>query len=107
VGELDAEGPRLSHQIVSNSDGRVVLALGGELDMSTVEELRSAVEGTVAAATDLLVLDVEQLRFADSSALALWVNWSQHVRRVEVHNARPMIRRVIDAMGLTTKLNPV
>jgi anti-anti-sigma factor len=92
---------------MSNAEGRVVLALGGELDMSTVDELRTAVEDTVAAATDLLVLDIEELRFADSSALALWVNWSKRVRRVEVHNARPMIRRVIEAMGLTTKLNPV
>ena len=107
MGELDAEGRRLSHRIVSNADGRVVLALGGELDMSSVEELQTAVEDTIAAATDLLVLDIEQLRFADSSALALWVNWSQRVPRVEVHNARPMIRRVIEAMGLTTKLNPV
>jgi anti-anti-sigma factor len=107
VGELDAEGPRLSHRIVSNANGRVVLALGGELDMSSVEGLRTGVEDAVAAATDLLVLDVEQLRFADSSALALWVSWSQRVPRVEVHNARPIIRRVIEAMGLTTKLNPV
>jgi anti-anti-sigma factor len=92
---------------VSNADGRVVLALGGELDMSSVEELGVAVEDTVAAATDVLVLDIEDLRFADSSALALWVTWSQRVPRVEVHNARPMIRRVIEAMGLTTRLNPV
>jgi anti-anti-sigma factor len=107
VGELEPEGPRLSHRIVSNADGRVVLALGGELDMSSVDELRTAVEDTVAAATNLLVLDIEQLRFADSSALALWVNWSRRVPRVEVHNARPIIRRVIEAMGLTTRLNPI
>ena len=52
------------------------------------------------------MLDLEHLSFADSSAIALWVKWSQRVPRVEVHNAKPMIRRVIDAMGLTTKLNP-
>ena len=107
MGELDAKNQRLSHRIVSNANGRVVLALGGELDMSIVEELRAAVEETVAEATDLLVLDVAELAFADSSALALWVSWSQRVPRLEVHNARPLIRRVIEAMGLTTRLNPV
>ena len=106
MGELDADAPRLSHRVVSNAAGRVVLALGGELDLATVAELATAVDDTVAAATDLLVLDVEQLRFADSSALALWVSWSQRVPRVEVHNARPLIRRVIEAMGLNTRLNP-
>ena len=74
--------------------------------MATVEELRGAAEESVAAATSVLVLDVEQLRFADSSAIALWVTWSQRVPRIEIHNAKPMIRRVIEAMGLTTKLNP-
>ncbi len=106
MGELDADAPRLSHRVVSNAAGRVVLALGGELDLATVAELATAVDDTVAAATDLLVLDVEQLRFADSSAIALWVSWSQRVQRVEVHNARPLIRRVIEAMGLNTRLNP-
>lgn len=106
MGELDAGGSGMSHRVVSSEDGRVVLAIGGELDMGTVEELRSAAEDAVAGATSLLVLDVEELRFADSSAIALWVSWSQRVPRVEIHNAKPMIRRVIDAMGLTKKLNP-
>ena len=96
----------MSLRVVSAEAGRVELALGGELDMATVEELRGAAEDAVAAATSLLVLDVEQLRFADSSAIALWVSWSQRVPRIEIHNAKPMIRRVIEAMGLTTKLNP-
>ena len=106
MAELDPEGPALSHRVVSEKDGQVVLAIGGELDMTTVEELRGAVEDAVAAATELLVLDVERLRFADSSAIALWVSWSQRVPRVEIHNATPMIRRVIQTMGLTAKLNP-
>ena len=106
MGELDPEEVRLSHRVVSNQGGRVVLALGGELDMATAEVLRGAAEDAVAAASSLLVLDVEHLRFADSSAVALWVSWSQRVPRVEIHNAKPMIRRVIEAMGLTTKLHP-
>jgi anti-anti-sigma factor len=105
MGELAGE-PRLTHQVVSAADGRVVLKIGGELDMASTDELRTAVEEAVAKATDLLVLEVDELRFADSSAIALWVSWSSRVTRLEVHNPRPIIRRVIDAMGLTTKLNP-
>jgi len=106
MGELEANAPQPSHQVVSVADGRVVLRLEGELDMATAEDLRTAAEPAIAQATAILVLDVEQLTFADSSAIALWVGWSKRVPRVEVHNPRPMIRRVIEAMGLTTKLNP-
>ena len=106
MGELDTAEARLRHHVVSDAGGRVVLRLEGELDMANVEELGTAVAATIARATRLLVLDVEQLGFADSSAIALWVIWSQRVPRVEIHNARPMIRRVIEAMGLSPKLNP-
>ena len=48
MGELDAEEPRLRHQVVSNAGGRVVVELGGELDMETVEALGSTLDGAVA-----------------------------------------------------------
>lgn len=102
---LDTGEPRLSHRVVSSADGRVVLQLEGELDMATADMLRAAVDETIGQATVALVLDVEQLRFADSSAIALWVSWSKRVPRVEVRNPRPMIRRVIQAMGLAERLN--
>lgn len=98
--------PRLNHALVSVADGRVVLKLEGELDMATADELRAAVDEMIDDATQVLVLDVEQLRFADSSAIALWVSWCKRVPRVEVHKPRPMVRRVIEAMGLTDRLNP-
>jgi len=106
MAELDAEAPRFSHRVVSNAGGRVVLALGGEFDMASVEQLGTVLDGDVAAATEVLILELGELDFADSSAIALWVTWSQRVPRVEVHGAKPMIRRVIEAMGLNTKLNP-
>ncbi len=106
MGELGPDDGRLRYQVMSAAHGRVVLKLAGELDLATTDELRTGVQDAVARATDVLVLDVEELRFADSSALALWVTWSQRVPRVEVHKPRPMILRVIETMGLTTKLNP-
>ena len=86
MGELDTGGPHLRHRIVSAAGGRVELKLDGELDMATAEQLRMAVDHAIAAATAVLVLDVAELRFADSSGIALWVSWSSRVPRVEVHN---------------------
>lgn len=96
----------LRHSVAPGDDGSVVVALEGELDLATIERLNAAVEDTIASVTGTLIVDVAKLRFADSSAIALWVSWSQRVPRLEIRNAQPMILRVIQAMGLTAKLNP-
>jgi anti-anti-sigma factor len=104
MGEPDEQLTR--HTITDLGDGSVELKLEGELDLSGTDQLGAAVEEAVASVTRTLVVDVSGLRFADSSAIALWVSWSQRVPRLEIRNPPPMILRVIQAMGLTTKLNP-
>jgi anti-anti-sigma factor len=106
MAESDTSQPELTHTIITPGDGSVVIALDGELDIATADELNAAVESALAAVTTCLVVDVERLGFADSSAIALWVKWSLRVPRVEIRNARPIVRRVIETMGLTTTLNP-
>jgi anti-anti-sigma factor len=102
----DTDEPLMRHTVTDLGDGSYALVLEGELDLSMTDELRGALEDTIAAVTGTLVIEIAQLRFADSSAIALWVSWSQRVPRLEIHHAQPMILRVIQAMGLTTKLNP-
>jgi anti-anti-sigma factor len=102
----EADEPLTRHSIIDMGDGSFTLVLEGELDLSTTDELRIALEDTIASVTGTLIIDISQLRFADSSAIALWVSWSQRVPELEIRNAPPMISRVIQAMGLTKKLNP-
>ena len=48
--------------------------LSGELDITNIETVvgrRAGLEGE----PERLVIDVQLLRFADSSAIALWVKW--------------------------------
>lgn len=102
----DSDEPVMRHMVSDIGAGSVRLTLAGELDLSVTDDLRAELEDTVSAVTGTLVIDVADLRFADSSAIALWVRWSQVVPRLEIHNAPPMILRVIQAMGLTKQLNP-
>jgi anti-anti-sigma factor len=102
----EPEEPLTRHTVTDLGDGSFVVALEGELDLSTADELRATLEQTIASVTGTLVVDIAQLRFADSSAIALWVSWSQSVPKLEIRNPPPMILRVIQAMGLTEKLNP-
>jgi anti-sigma B factor antagonist len=105
MGELEASQPRLTHAVVTPGDGSVVVVLDGELDIATAEQLNAEVEDAIRAVRTCLVIDVQQLRFADSSALALWVAWSLQVPKIEIRNPRPTIRRMIEIMGLTKTLN--
>lgn len=102
----DTDQPLTRHTVTEIGDGSVRLTLAGELDLSVTDGLRSELQDTVSSVTGTLVIDIAELRFADSSAIALWVSWSQVVPRLEIRNAPPMILRVIQAMGLTNKLNP-
>jgi len=96
----------LKHTITPAGDGTVVVVLEGELDIATAVPLNEAVRTVIDTVTNCLVVDAGQLRFADSSAIALWVSWSQRVPRIEIRNPSPIVRRVIETMGLETTLNP-
>jgi anti-anti-sigma factor len=96
----------LLHEVITPGDGSVVVVLAGELELATTQRLNAAVQDAIASVTTCLVVDVERLEFADSSAIALWVNWSNRVPRIEIRNPRLMVRRVIEMMGLSEVLNP-
>jgi anti-sigma B factor antagonist len=54
--------------------GRVVVRLEGELDVASAPHLRSTLESIDTETASLLVLDLQQLRFVDSTGLRviLW-----------------------------------
>ena len=78
--------------------------IGGELDMSSVDRLEADVGRAMADAPPRLVVDVGAVRFADSSAIAMWVRWAGAVPEFELRNPSPLLRRVIRTMGLSRTL---
>jgi anti-sigma B factor antagonist len=55
---------------------RVVVSLEGELDMASAPLLRDAIEGADREASSTLVLDLQELRFIDSSGLRM-ILWAR------------------------------
>jgi anti-anti-sigma factor len=53
--------------VVRQEADRVILALDGELDMATAEQLQHAMDGLDGQS--MVVLDLEQLQFIDSTGL--------------------------------------
>ncbi len=100
--------PQIEFRIrTSDGDGALV-AVSGELDIASVDELDAAVAPLLEAGPVGLVVDVSDLRFADSSAIALWVRWAAMVGDLELRHCSPLLRRVIESMGLeqTLRLTP-
>ena len=72
--------------------------------MSQISPLEAAVAPVIDTKPERLVVDVSALRFADSSAIALWVRWAANVGEIELREPSPLLRRVITSMGLGEKL---
>jgi anti-anti-sigma factor len=100
--EPDAQ-PQISVDVVTDG-ATTTVTIAGELDLSTVDALAARVAAALARHPDHLIVDVGQVRFADSSAIALWVRWSQTVGRFELRDPPQFLLRVLDAMGLTDTL---
>lgn len=99
--------PPVDFDVTRAGGNSVVVRMTGDLDLSTVDELDAAVEPLIIQPPELLVLDVAGLRFADSSAIALWIRWSNQVPRVEIRQPSDMLRRLIERMGLAERLRLV
>jgi anti-anti-sigma factor len=107
VDERDSNGNlTLSVEVLGDGDGELTIRVGGELDISNVDVVDAEVSRAMARAPRRLVFEVADLRFADSSAIALWVRWAGSVAEFELRDPSPLVRRVVEAMGLAGKLRP-
>lgn len=105
MDELEGQPPPLiSFDVVLDGDGHATVLIEGELDISVVDPLATRVNEVLGKGVRSLTVDVAGVRFADSSAIALWVRWAGAVDEFELREPPPLLRRVIGAMGLTEKL---
>jgi anti-anti-sigma factor len=94
----------ISFHVVVDRDQHATVTIAGELDMSGIEPLATQVQNALDSGVSRLTVDVGAVRFADSSAIALWVRWASVVRDFELRDPPALLRRVITAMGLDDKL---
>jgi anti-anti-sigma factor len=92
---------------VSEEDGNPLVAICGELDLSTTEQVRSAVDAALAGRQQRVVFDLSGLTFMDSSGIALLVRVAQRVGDVELRTPTPIVRRLIELTGLAQTLRLV
>lgn len=93
---------------IDKRDGAVVVSLAGELDLYNAEEVRSALLEACAPGPDVLVVDLEQVTFMDSTALGVLIEArSRMADRSGFRLAAPGLeaRRALEVSGLDRHFN--
>lgn len=88
---------------VDRRNGGVVISLAGELDLYNAEEVRSALLDACSAGPEVLVVDLEEVRFIDSTALGVLIEArSRMTERGGFRLAAPGLetRRALEVSGL-------
>jgi len=92
----------------SEEEGLVRLVLRGELDLSTVSKVEEELRRAEASEPSLLLLDLSELNFLDSTGLRLIVTTDQRAReggrRVAVVKGPDAVQRVITIIRLDERL---
>jgi anti-anti-sigma factor len=87
---------------------RVRVALAGELDMATAEELERAVRELLDSGFAHLILDLSDLAFLDSSGLRailrLHAASAQGSFRLELKPGPPTVQRIFELTGMVDTL---
>jgi anti-anti-sigma factor len=93
--------PTASAEILAESPrGEVTVRLRGEIDLSNAESLWPTIARAVERFPETLAFDLSEVGFMDSSGIALLLRTTHSVKTVQVRNASPMIRRVLELTGL-------
>jgi anti-sigma B factor antagonist len=88
---------------VDSRDGAIVVSLAGELDLYNAEEVRSTLLEACAGEPDVLVVDLGEVTFIDSTALGVLIEArSRMAERQGFRLAGPGIetRRALEVSGL-------
>jgi len=93
---------------VRREPDRVILALAGELDMASVEQLRAAIERETTNDKAMLVLDLQQLQFIDSTGLRAILTTlercREHGREFAITPGSPQVQRLLSVAGVAEHL---
>ena len=94
---------------VRTEDRAIVFAVSGELDLATSPVLEQEIERVGDADVDLLIVDLRDLRFMDSTGLHALVKAHKQAhdagRRFAVVQGGAQIERLLDLTGVGELLN--
>ena len=97
----DAPDPTGTAEVTIDAAGVPVIRLAGEIDMSNVDALRVVIDPVMDSAPARVDFDLGALEFMDSSGIALLLRVAAKTQTVRVRQPSDIVRRLIEATGLT------
>jgi anti-anti-sigma factor len=87
---------------ISSIDGAVVVRLAGELDLHDAPEVRDALAGAIGEAPALVVVDLAEVTFVDSTTLGVFVEARKRLDTAPLALAAPgpEVMRALRVTGL-------
>lgn len=101
MAELEAEPPTVHVEMHLDPAGPQILVLSGELDCSNAASLQERLASIPPQSDQSLIFDLSDLRFMDSAGIAVLLNATTTASSVSLRNPSPIIRRVLEATGLS------
>ena len=95
-----ADEPRARLSVAADAE-RVRVRLAGELDIASLAELQPELDALLRRPRQPLLLDLAELRFMDSSGVAILIRLANHFGTVESRGATVAVRRVVETLGLS------
>jgi anti-anti-sigma factor len=93
---------------VRNEGRAAVVVVSGELDLASGPELEQVIERVRGTATELLVIDLRELDFMDSTGLSIIVKAHQRFvedgRRIGLVRGTAQVQRLLDLTGVADRL---
>lgn len=94
---------------VRRRDAEVVITAAGDLVAAAVEALETAIQQALSRVPERVVLDFAEVRFCDSTGLALLIRMLERIERAGSHmriaRPSPPVTRLLAVTGLDTVLD--
>jgi anti-sigma B factor antagonist len=105
MAELEPEPSAVQIDTHLDPTGAQVVVLGGELDSSNAALLQGRLASIPPQPAQRLIFDLTGLRFMDSAGIAVLIGAAAKASSVSLRNPSPIIRRVLEATGLSSVLS--
>ncbi|HET9080913.1 MAG TPA: STAS domain-containing protein [Trebonia sp.] len=105
MADLDSPGHDALTMDVGDEDGAAVIRMSGDLDMTSVNQARAAIDAALGSHPRRLILDASALEYTDSSGIALLVQVTRRTQQLQVRSPSPVVRQLIELTGLSEILD--
>jgi anti-sigma B factor antagonist len=93
---------------VRSEDGTTVISVGGELDLASSPALEEELERVAQSDAQMIVVDLRNLEFMDSTGLSVLVRAHQRAeengRRLGLVNGSQQVQRLLTLTGVADRL---